>query len=66
MIAEIIIGCLMHLVPMMLWIILGIYSHVSVVYYIVLAVLSVVDVLHMLILAKTNIRYIRQHREELQ
>lgn len=61
-----IIGCVVHIIPMILWIIVGIHAKMGVIYYVVLGMFSVIDVVHTLITAKENIRHMRHHQEVLK
>ena len=53
-----IIGCIVHLVPMILWIVIGIHAEMDALYYIVLGVFSVIDVIDTLAIAKEKIKHL--------
>ena len=65
-ILTMIIGCIVQLVPMILWIVIGIHAKMGAAYYIVLGIFSVIDVIHTVSIAKERIRHIVHHQEVLK
>lgn len=61
-----IIGCVVHIIPMILWIVIGIRAEMGAAYYVVLGIFSVIDVVRTLITAKENIRHMLHHQEVLK
>ena len=61
-----IIGCIVHIVPMILWVVIGIHAEMGAIYYIVLGAFSIIDVINALTVAKENIRHMRHHQEVLK
>ena len=61
-----IIGCIVQLVPMILWIVIGKHAEMGAVYYAILGAFSVIDVVRTLITAKENIRHMLHHQEVLK
>lgn len=61
---AIVTGATAHLIPILLWIILGITSNQPWYYYALCAALSVVDVINTAVTATRNIREYLHHRED--
>lgn len=61
-----IIGCIVQLVPMILWIVIGIHAEMGAAYYIVLGIFSLIDVIHTASIAKERIKHIVHHQEVLK
>lgn len=61
-----IIGCIVHLVPMILWVVIGIHAEMGAIYYIVLGAFSIIDVIHTAGIANERIKHIVHHQEVLK
>lgn len=61
-----IIGCIVHIVPMILWVVIGIHTEMGAIYYIVLGAFSVIDVIHTVGIVKEKIKHIVHHQEVLK
>lgn len=61
-----IIGCVVHIIPMILWIVIGIRAEMGAAYYVVLGAFSVIDVIDTLAIAKEKIKHIVHHQEVLK
>lgn len=59
-------GLILHLIPILLWVLLGISAGVGAAYYIICGILSIADVISAAELIQRNIRYLHHHKEEVR
>ena len=63
---RIIAICAINLVPMALWLMLGICARMGAVYYVLCGILSIADIVDTIAKSKQSVQYIRHHKEEFK